>query len=239
MSQAEATQVAGVAHQGVAAQPVGEQGLGLAAGLILVHGVETEAAPGRLGAFHDEGRGARFELVGVGPDPAVRGVDEGEGEGVERLFRTQPDIFVGPHVDVDAEHLGIVVAHPAVSAPSAATMMSASSARMSATSLWKRRSTPSDRAAFVQDRQQSLPADAREAVAAGADGLAVDMDVDVVPVDERRPRWSPQSRGRWPSDWPRSGRRRPRPQPKVSSGRLRSCTTTRRDGSRSFSEMAR
>ena len=77
-------------------------------------GVEAEAAPGRLGAFDDEGRGAGFELVGVGPDPAVRGLDEGEGEGVERLVRTQPDVFVGPHVDVDAEDLGILVANPAV-----------------------------------------------------------------------------------------------------------------------------
>ena len=43
-----AAQVFRIAQQGVAAQPVGEQGLGRAAGLVVVHRVEAEAAPGRF-----------------------------------------------------------------------------------------------------------------------------------------------------------------------------------------------
>ena len=109
-----AADVSRIAHQGVTTQPVGEQGFGRTTGLILVELIEAEAKPGRLGAFDDEGRGSRFELVGVGPDPTVRGVDEGEGEGVERLMRAQPDVFVGAHVDVDAEGLGPGIAGHAV-----------------------------------------------------------------------------------------------------------------------------
>ena len=106
----------GIAHQRVAVQPVGEEGLGRAAGPGLVHPLEAEASPGGLGAFDDEGRCPRFELVGVRPDPAVRRLDEGECEGVEGPGRAQPDVFVGAHVDIDAEDLGCVVADPAVQA---------------------------------------------------------------------------------------------------------------------------
>ena len=82
----------------------------------MIHGVEAEAAPGRLRTLDDEGRGTRLELVGVGPDPAVRGLDKGEGEGVEGLFRSQPDVFVGPDIDIDAENLGVLVADATVEA---------------------------------------------------------------------------------------------------------------------------
>jgi hypothetical protein len=44
-----------------------------------------------FGRLDDEGGGVGVELVGVGLEPAVLGLLEGEGEGVERLVRAQPD----------------------------------------------------------------------------------------------------------------------------------------------------
>ena len=72
----------------------------------LVHPVEAEAAPRLLRTFDDEGRAVGREAVGVGPDPAVLGLLEGEGEGVEHLGRAEPDELVGADLDVDPECVG-------------------------------------------------------------------------------------------------------------------------------------
>ena len=180
-----AAQVSGIAHQGVAAQPVGEQVFGRAAGLVLVHGVKAEAPPGRLRTFYDEGRGTRLELVGVGPDPAVRGLDKGEGEGVEGLFRAQPYVFVGPDIDVDAENLGVLVADATVEAVGGDDDISGQGADVGDLVL-EPQLDPERPGAILKDRQQPLPADARETMAARTYRPAMDVDVDVVPMDEGR-----------------------------------------------------
>ena len=167
------------------AQPVGEQAFGRAAGLVLVHGVEAEAAPGRLRTLDDEGRGTRLELVGVGPDPAVRGLDKGEGEGVEGLFRAQPYVFVGPDIDVDAENLGVLVADATVEAVGGDDDISGQGADVS--DLVLEPQVDAERpGAVLKDGEQPLPADAREAMPARTDRPTMDVDVDVVPVDESR-----------------------------------------------------
>jgi len=173
----------------------------------------------------------------MGPDPAVGGLDEGEGEGVERLFRAQPDVFVGPDIDIDAEDLRVVIADPAVQAVGGDNDVGGQGADVGDLILEPKLDT--ERAgALLQDGQQPLPADAREAMSARADGLAVDMDVDVVPMDEGR---LDDGRGLGIVGLEIGERLvgKTTPQPKVSSGRLRSWTTTSSDGSRSFREMAR
>ena len=110
-------------------------------------------------------------------------LDEGEGEGLERLFRAQPDVFVGPYIDVDAEGLGVIVADPAVQPVGGDDDVGVQ--RTDVGDLALEPQVDAQRpGALVQDGEQPLTSDARESVAAGADGLAVDMDVDVVPMDE-------------------------------------------------------
>ena len=55
----------------------------------------------------DEGRGLVVELVGVGLEPAVLGLLEGEGEGLEQLVRAQPDEAAAAQVDVGLEGRGV------------------------------------------------------------------------------------------------------------------------------------
>ena len=74
--------------------------------------LEAPAIPGLLRAFHNEGRGGVIELIGMGPDPAMPGLLEDEGEGVvEFLMRAQPDELAQAHVDIGLEHPGIFAAH--------------------------------------------------------------------------------------------------------------------------------
>ena len=80
-----ADEVGGVGLERVAVEIFGEQFFAGGDGLGLVHAVEAEAAPGLFRTFDDEGRAVGREAVGVGPDPAVLGLFEGEGEGVEGL----------------------------------------------------------------------------------------------------------------------------------------------------------
>jgi hypothetical protein len=50
------------------------------------------------------------ELVDMGLEPAVFGLFEQEGEGVEQPRRAQPDEAVGPRHDVGLEHGGVLLA---------------------------------------------------------------------------------------------------------------------------------
>ncbi len=82
-------------------------------------------------------------------------------------------------------------ARQALLTPSAATMTSASaspcraSPASSRTSVWKRSVTPDLLAASLQDLEQLLARDAREAVPARGDDPIAHVDVDVVPVGQR------------------------------------------------------
>ena len=80
-----APQVGRVAHEGMPVEVRGEDPPAGLRRLGLAHRLEAEPFPGGLRAFHDEGGGARIELVGMRPDPAVPGLLEDEGEGVGRI----------------------------------------------------------------------------------------------------------------------------------------------------------
>ena len=81
-----------------------------------LHPVEAEPGPGLRVHLDDEGREIVVEAIGVRPDPAGLGLLEGEGEGVEHLVRAEPEEFVFPHLDVDAEMRLVAVADAAVGA---------------------------------------------------------------------------------------------------------------------------
>ena len=117
---------------------------------------------------------------------------------------------------------------------------SASSASTSSTSTLEAQLDAELGGPLLQDVQQALARDPAEAVPAGADRAAVAHDhVDVVPVGEARVDRRRAVTGRWPAGSRASGRESTTPQPNVSSGWLRSSTTTSCLGSRSFAEMAK
>ena len=87
----------------MAVEIFGEEFLAGGDRLVLAHPVEAEAAPGVLGTFDDESRAVGREAVSVRPDPAVLGLFEREGEGVEDLRRAEPDELVGADIDIHSE----------------------------------------------------------------------------------------------------------------------------------------
>ena len=98
--------MARVRHQGMAAQVIAEDLLTGGDGVVLAHFVEAPGAEGLGRAFDDEGRGARLELVGMRPDPAVTGLLEDEGEGIgEGPGRAEPGEMAATAVDLGTEHL--------------------------------------------------------------------------------------------------------------------------------------
>ena len=86
--------------------------------------------------------------------------------------------------------------------------------------------------------EQALAGDAGEAVAAGADDVPLEVDVDVVPV-LKASSIAAALAGSFFQRLSSVSLEKTTPQPKVSSGRLRSTTRTSCAGSRSFIEIAK
>ena len=95
--------------------PAQMRGENLAAGFngfFLGHIRKTPAIPGFGQTFHNEGRGVVVKLIDMGPDPAVLGLLEDEGESiVEFGMCAQPDEFAQPCINVGTEYLFIFAAH--------------------------------------------------------------------------------------------------------------------------------
>ena len=182
-----AAQVRGVADQLVAVEVLGEELLAEGDGLGLLHLVEAVGLPHRLRRLDDEGRGLVVELVGVGLEPAVLGLLEGEGEGVEGLVRAEPDEAALAQVDVGLEDLGIALADAAVEAVAGDHQVGVvlRGQRLVVRGVGLEHQLDAEReAALLQDVEQPLAADAAEAVAARAHLAALEEHLDVVPVME-------------------------------------------------------
>ncbi|MDQ0579070.1 hypothetical protein QF030_001248 [Streptomyces rishiriensis] len=80
----------------------------------LARPVEAESGQGLGGALDDAGALLGAEGVAVAPDPAVLGLHEGEGEGVEDLGGAEPDVGVAPRREFGAEVVGVVRAQGTV-----------------------------------------------------------------------------------------------------------------------------
>ena len=234
-----AAQMFGVGHQGVAAEVFGEQPLAGGDRLRPGSSRRSRARPrSSRRALDDEGRGVGVELVGVGPDPAVRRSPR-RRTGRRRRSGGCPTRCICWSAPRRRRRTSRGRrTRTRLLAPSAATIRSALSVGRIATSVSKLQVDAELAGPVLQDGQQALPRDADEAVAAGADGLAVDVDVDVVPVGESsrrcRPALSGSARVRFSSVWSENTT----PQPKVSSARLRSQhPRPERFGSRSLARM--
>ena len=179
-----AAQMARVGHELVSVEIFREQALAKGEGLLLLHPVESGCAPGLLGRLDDEGRGVRVELVGVRLEPAVRGLLEGEGEGVEALVRAEPDEAALAQLDLGLEGGGMTRADGAVETIGGDDELRVDPIDFLHVGL--EHELHAERlAARLQDVEETPAADAAETVAAGSDGAALEVDVDVVPVMER------------------------------------------------------
>ena len=178
-------QMRGVGHQAVTVEIFGEQLLAGGDRLGLLHPVEAEIVPRLFRTLDDEGRAVRGEAIGMRPDPAMLGLLEREGEGVEDLVRAEPDELVRAHVDVDAERIFIRVAEARVDAVRGDDKIVLAPLRVGGVTLGIERDPDAKLARPVlQDFEQPLAPDADEAVSRRGDRLAADVDVDVVPVRE-------------------------------------------------------
>ena len=181
-----APEVGRVAQERMPAEVRGEDppaGLGR---LGLAHRPEAEPFPGRLRALHDEGRGARIELVGVRPDPAVGGLLEEEGEGVvELLPRAEPHELAAADVDVRAEVRAVRLAGARVQPVGGdhEVVPLGERGRVVGPRL-EADLDPEARGPLLQQLEEPAAPDAAEAVAGGHDPLPPDADRDVVPVGE-------------------------------------------------------
>ena len=178
-------QVLGVAHQRPAVEIIGEQLLAFAAGLVLVHVPKAELVPGLGRTFDDKGARALVELIGVGPDPAVLGLQEGEGEGIEGLVDAEPDELVASAIHIDPEMVGVGLADLRVGAVGGDDQVGTLEALERIGDLDLVVEVQADPEIFspaLEDIQQLLAADTDKAVAARRDDLALDMHVDIVPV---------------------------------------------------------
>ena len=179
-----AAQMLRVAHQAVAAEMALEQHLAGGDAVRHAHPIEAEPPPGGLVALDDEGRGRLIEAIGVRPDPAVLGLLEDESEGVEQPIGAEPDVFVAAQLDARPKCRGEALAHAAVDAVRRDDQIGvAISGKILDLALELQPDAEAARA-LLQDVQQALAGDAGKAMAARADDVPLEVDVDVVPVLE-------------------------------------------------------
>ncbi|MCY1222964.1 hypothetical protein D9M72_350730 [compost metagenome] len=184
-----AAQVRRIGDQLVAVKVAREQSLAVGHALFLAHLLDARGAPDRLRGLDDKGRGGVVKAVGVRLEPAVLGLLEGKGEGVEQLVRAHPDKAALARVDVRLERVGVAGADAAVQAVRGDHQVGLvlHRQRLVVGHIGLEHQLHAQRfAARLQDIEQALAADADKAMAAGADGAPADVDVDIVPVVEGR-----------------------------------------------------
>ena len=179
-----APQVARVAHELFALQVAREKLFAEGDALVGAGLVQAVRQPDGLGAFDDEGAGAVVELVDVGLEPAVLGLLEDEGEGLVALLRAEPDEAVGPRDDVGLEDRRVLGADARVDAVAGDHEVGIGVVGVAVGLGLEDQLHAQFLAARLQDVEQLLAADAHEAVAAAADGAALELQLDVVPVRE-------------------------------------------------------
>ena len=181
-------QVPGIAHERVAVEVLGKQPLAEGDAPLLAHLVDAVRLPHRFGCLDNEGGGVGVELVGVRLEPAMLGLLEGKGEGVEGLLRAQPHEAAQARVDVGLEGRFVACADAAVEAVAGdhevGVVLPCQGLVVGDLGL-ENEVHAQLVAAVLQDVEQALAADADEAVAAGAHAAALEEHLDVVPVVER------------------------------------------------------
>ncbi len=179
-----AAQVPRVTHESRAAEILPEQLLGECDGLVGRRGVQAVRAPGFLACLHDHRRKLGAELIGVDLEPAVLRPLERKRECGEALGRAEPDIAAFAHVDIGLEGRRVLLAHSAVAAVGGDQQIGIRELGLLANFVLERLLDAEARGALLQNVEQTLALDTREAMATGADRSAVDVHIDVVPVIE-------------------------------------------------------
>jgi hypothetical protein len=165
-----------------------EELLAIADPLLLAHPVEARLQPHVLGRLDDERRGAAVELVDVRLEPAVLRLLEGEGEGVEPLFRAEPHEAAAARFNVGPEDVRVASANPAVESVAGDHEVCAVGRRhrVHVSDIGLEHQPDAEiLAARLQDVEQPLAANPAETVAARRDLAALEQYIDVVPVVER------------------------------------------------------
>ena len=180
-----AAQVSRVRDQRMAVEVFGEEPLAVGDRVVLGHRVEPGRAPDAFRGLDDEGRGAVVEAVGVGLEPAVLGLFEREREGLEHLVRAEPDEAAGAGVDVGPVGGGMGGADAAVQAVAGDDQVGLGVGVVALHIGLEHEPDADLLAAPLQDVEQALAADAAKAVAARAQPVAANANLDVVPVVER------------------------------------------------------
>ncbi len=180
-----AAQVARVGQQPGALQVGGEELFAEGDRLVRVGAVQAMRQPDGLRAFDDEGARRLVELVDVGLEPAMLGLLEQEGEGFVDLVRAQPDEAVRTDHDVGLEDRRVLAADARVDAVAGDHQVGVGVVGVGVGLGLEDQLDAQRLAACLQDVEQLLAPDADEAVAAGADDPALEVQLDVVPMRER------------------------------------------------------
>ena len=180
-----AAQMAGIAHQARAIEDFTEKFLAEGDRARFVGRIEAVRLEHILGRLDDKGRGVFVEFVDMGLEPAVFGAAKIEGESVVGLLGPEPDEAVRPHQNVRLELLLVSVANLRVDAVGSDDQVGVGEFEVGVDLALEHELHPELFAAFLQNVEQFLAADADKAVAGGAHTPVFDPDLDVVPMVER------------------------------------------------------
>ena len=147
--------------------------------------VESRSPPHVVVHLDDEGAAVGVERVAVHLHDAMGGLEDVEGEGLEDLVGAEPHVPAAPHVQRGLELVGVLGAHERVDAVRrdhevvvAGQLLDIRGGRAEPDV------DPEVRAPTLEDLEQPLAAQRREAVAAAGDDLTPVVHVDVVPARE-------------------------------------------------------
>ena len=177
---------AAVGDQPVAVEPVGPEALHVGEEITLgeIGDLSPGAFPGRGRGLDDPGAFAGAVLVGAEhPDPVLVG-REVEGEGLVRPRRAEPEEAVAAVLDARPERLAVAFPDGRVDPVGADHQVEATERGGVADLAFEVEIYAEPGAAALQNVEQRAPRAAAEAVPAAAHGLAVEDEVDLVPVDE-------------------------------------------------------
>ena len=180
-----AAQVAGVGHEFFALQVVGKNLFAESNGLVLIGRIQTAGLPGFFGSLDDERRCLVIKFVDVCLEPAMLGADKVKSESLVHLVCAQPDKAIGSSDDVGLENIGVLGADSGVHAIAGNDQVSIGIVFIRLHIGVEHQLDVQGLAALLQDIEQVLTPNPHKTVAAGANGLALEQQLDIVPMVER------------------------------------------------------
>ncbi len=185
-----ATQVAGVGHQSGPLKVVAKHLFAKGNRLVWVGLVQPVGQPGCLSALHNKGGGVFVKLVHVGLKPAVLSFLKQKSERVVELVRAQPNEAVGAHGDFGFEHLGVLAANTRIDAVAGNDQIGVRVISIGVGVGFKHQLDAQCFTAGLKNIEQLFAPNAHKTVATGANRLALEDQLDVIPVVEGLPNLS-------------------------------------------------